>query len=418
MCKSDELLSKDSPPPGIRVDSTISGSDDSESDEGSNSNSSNNNRREQQPQRNSRTLPSSATSRRKLRDCLVVKGDDELLNRDMETQYEKARQGTTTSILVSSVYGIIHASFWVAFSFYFPFALAPQAARATYHTAYYHYDPELSRFDNTIWTYGTDYALAVVMTIIVLSIMSHSRKGVSDKLCNRSASLLMLYGISVMAGGLSHQFFHTAESRNSPAFRTLWTTCVGTVCLASTSMGMSGSEALARFQKRELQTPRGMDGPVSFLQRIPILSDAFWLAFGGTITAVCAIGVFSFQRPACDIFIAGITQSLSTFYCMVFFFAVKHPLVKPWAKVMGLVGFIMNAPLLPMYPLLIQYTDWSLASINSLLHSWLCVAWSLQGISMKHVIQALVADDNDESVAADSIVGVEGRLRNNTKKVA
>jgi hypothetical protein len=46
-----------------------------------------------------------------------------------------------------------------------------------------------------------------------------------------------------------------------------------------------------------------------------------------------------------------------------------------------------------MYPLLVQYTDWSLASVNTLLHSWLCVAWSMQGISMQHVIQALVNDE-------------------------
>lgn len=427
MCKSEELLNKGSPPPAMRVDSAISSSDDSESDEGSNSNYSNHIRQQQQQQlqpqgRNGRTVPLSSTTRRKLRDCLVTKGCDSQ-SRNIDAQHEETQWGKITSTLASSLHGIVHASFWIAFSLYFPFFLAPHAATETYLPAYYHYDPKLSHFDNTAWTYGTDYALAVVMTIVILSIMRYSRPGVTDKLCNRSASLLMLYGISVIAGGLAHQFFLTAESRNSPAFRTLWTICVGTVCLASTSMGMSGSEALARFQKRERQTSKGggMAGPVSILQRIPVLSDAFWIAFGCAITTVCAIGVFSFQRPACDIFLAGITQSLSTFYCMVFFFAVRHPLVKPWAKVAGLVGFIMNAPLLPMYPLLIQYTDWSLASINTLLHGWLCVAWSLQGTSMKHAIEALVADDDeadDYSVAADSLVAVQVTLRNNTKKVA
>lgn len=55
------------------------------------------------------------------------------------------------------------------------------------------------------------------------------------------------------------------------------------------------------------------------------------------------------------------------------------------------IGFIGNAPLLPLYPLLVQYTDWTLASINTLLHSWLLVMWGMQGLSLWHVCD--VVDD-------------------------
>jgi hypothetical protein len=65
------------------------------------------------------------------------------------------------------------------------------------------------------------------------------------------------------------------------------------------------------------------------------------------------------------------------------------PLPK-WTRIVGVMGFILNAPLLPMYPLLVQYTNWSTASINTLLHTWLLVAWGLQGIALRRVEQALV----------------------------
>lgn len=293
----------------------------------------------------------------------------------------------------------MNASFWIAFSLYFPFFLAPHAATQTYHQASYSYKEGISHFDNTAWTYGTDYALALVMAILVVSILSYSRSNVSDRLCRRTASLLILYGISVTAGGIAHHRFDTLESRNTWLFRLLWTTCVGTVCGASSSMGMIGTEAIRKFHEKALRHDH-LSKASSLILKLPIVSDVFWIAFGGTVTAFCAAGGLSFQRPACDIFVAGITQSPSTFYCMIFFFLVEHPRVATWAKVTGLVGFILNAPLLPMYPLLVQYTDWSLASVNTLLHSWLCVAWSMQGLSMQHVIQALVADAGEEERAA------------------
>lgn len=319
-----------------------------------------------------------------------------------QQQLRTATSRSWSSIAASLSTGILNATLWIVFSQYFPFALAPEAAKKTYHAAAWQYEADKSHFDTTVWTYGTDYALAVIMGVLVMSIMRHSRPNVSDRLCRRSASLFILYGVSVTAGAIAHQNFVTLESRNTLAFRFLWTICVGTVCSASCSMGMIGKETVERFQNKLKRDGHKLSdsSTESLLLRVPVLSDAFWAAFGGAVTAYCAAGGLSFQRPACDIFVAGITQSPSTFYCMIFFSMVRHPRVANWAKVTGFVGFILNAPLLPMYPLLVQYTDLSLASVNTLLHSWLCVAWCMQGISMRHVICALEADAEEEEVAS------------------
>ncbi|KAG7351939.1 hypothetical protein IV203_007987 [Nitzschia inconspicua] len=394
MCMNDEALLTElrpknvasSSPPGVRMSSTVSSSssDGSESDDSRDVSGGNS----MVPIRDT-NAPTAATkgtiARRRIQPNNCISG--------------KEQRPSWRSIVSSASLGILNATFWIIFSLYFPFILAPEAATKTYHQASFQYVDGISHFDTTAWTYGTDYALAVIMALLVASILRYSRPNVSDRLSQRSASLLILYGVSVTAGGIAHQNFVTLESRNTLAFRFLWTVCVGTVCSASCSMGMIGTEAVQRFQEKSLRNgQKTLDSsPSSLLLRVPVLSETFWIAFGSAVTAFCAAGGLSFQRPACDIFVAGITQSPSTFYCMIFFFAVQHPRVATWAKVTGLVGFILNAPLLPMYPLLVQYTDLSLASVNTLLHSWLCVAWSMQGISMQHVIQALVADDEEEN---------------------
>lgn len=102
------------------------------------------------------------------------------------------------------------------------------------------------------------------------------------------------------------------------------------------------------------------------------------------MAATCALGYISFKRPACDIFIAGITQAPSTFYCLGALGLRKWGeeidskkkrdespigLVRLPYRLMFYIGFIGNAPLLPMYPLLVQYSGMSLAGINTLLHT-------------------------------------------------
>jgi hypothetical protein len=261
----------------------------------------------------------------------------------------------------------------VAFSLIFPFLLAPKAAEKTYHFAFYDYDPDKSHFDNTFWTYGTDYILAAVMGIIILNISTaHS---VSRKHAFRSRGLLMCYMVSVACGGYAHQFYTTLEDRNTASFRFLWTLCVGTVTAASGFMGVIGTELVRRDTCKSA---------------IPLIPEIFWIAYGVAGTLVVIVGGLSFQRPACDIFIAGITQSPSTAYVM-FSLASGLPVLRihKVARVAGCIGFIMNAPLLPIYPLLVQYTDLSLAAINTMLHCGLCLAWGMQGLTLRHVEQAL-----------------------------
>jgi hypothetical protein len=284
--------------------------------------------------------------------------------------------------------GAVVAAGTVGFSLWFPWFLAPEAATKTYDLAYYSYEPEISHFDNSAWTYGTDYALAVVMLGSAMSVLRYSTVNFTDRLSMYSAALLITYCTSVLAGGFCHQNYLTLESRNSLSFRILWTICVGSVTAAPCFMGITGSETVRLYQQRPDCSPQ--------LRKLPIIPDAFWWSYGICVTAVCAWGGLSFQRPACDIFIAGITQSPSTFYLMIYFTLVKHSKVSLATRVIGNVGFILNAPLLPVYPLLIQYTDWSLASVNTLLHFWLCMAWSTQGWSLGDITRALVEEREEK----------------------
>lgn len=218
------------------------------------------------------------------------------------------------------------------------------------------------------------------MALLASRIASHNPA--SRILALRSRGLLICYCCSVLAGGVAHQYYTTLQSRNTWHFRFLWTICVGSVTVASAWMGCLGTE-LARID-------RTADGGVAATRGIPLLPEWFWAAYGTGATIACAAGSMSFQRPACDIFIAGITQFPSTFYVMLLL-GVGLPTVPvpKWARLMGLIGFILNAPLLPMYPLLVQYTTWSTASINTLLHTWLLTAWGLQGLCLRRVEQAL-----------------------------
>jgi hypothetical protein len=270
--------------------------------------------------------------------------------------------------------GIAVAFGTVLFSQWFPFILTPEAASKTYLPAFWEYDPTLSHFDNSAWTYGTDYVLMVVMALLSYSCLTASTSPETRSLRFRSAGLLMCYAISVAAGGWSHQHFTTLESRNTLRFRVLWTVCVGTVTAAGGFMGSCASEVSSRF---------------AVFPRVP---EALWFGFGVGTTLVCVLGGLSYQRPACDIFVAGTTQSPPTFFLMAVVGCTmtreKCPISFAY-KVVCLAGFIANAPLLPMYSLLVQYTDWSLAAVNTLLHCWLMVAWTKQALSLRHFITAI-----------------------------
>lgn len=281
-----------------------------------------------------------------------------------------------------AIFGTQVAAAVVFFSLYLPFALDPQAAHATYVFCNWRYDPDLSFFDNTVWTYGTDYALGCIILAIACLVPTKGRFVAAGW---RSRGLLLCYVLSVLAGAIAHQTFLTVASRNTIRFRLLWSVCVGTVSAASGFMGSAAT------QLHVYDHNRGRNITL-FGWRLPIVPDSFWLGYAVCVTLTVLAGGFSCQRPACDIFIAGITQFPSTFYVMMILSSgIQRRGVQNSFRVLGCLGFIMNAPLLPMYPMLVVHTDWALSSINTLLHSWLLVAWSLQGLTLRHMGDAIVS---------------------------
>ena len=287
--------------------------------------------------------------------------------------------------------GIVHGIIWCLFGLNFPLVISgPGVAEIIWPKANYNYDPEKHHFDITAWTYGTDYALAVItgaFAVWILQTSSRSDRTVHKRLANTAATMLVLYSMSTGAGAIGHQFFVTIESRNTMTFRLLWTVCVGTVFLAPCTMGIIGNECLKIFQSRPNCPP--------LLKSMKRLTDLFWIVYGLVGTIGCALGYASYQRPACDIFIAGATQTPCTFYCMAFLYLVEQPGFSNSIRIGGLIGFIMNAAMLPIYPFLLLELGWSLAATNTLLHTNLCVAWSLQGLVLQRLVKSIVEEPTE-----------------------
>lgn len=316
-------------------------------------------------------------------------------NKDAETE---TTGSLTSSLKAFAVVAFISVSI-MKFSLWFPFNMPGVASAAikTYEPAWYKYDNEHTKFDNSAWTYGTDYLLTVVMAVLAIKCLMASapdncpqKNQASYRLRVYSFSLLSCYGLSTLAGAWAHQHFTSIDSLNTMRFKVLWYLCVGNVSFASCYMGLIG---------REVQQVFGVKGAV------PLGPWWFWPAYGSYMAVACALGYISFKRPACDIFIAGITQFPSTFYCLATLWlrnwsssktvggssSKESPigLVRLPYRIMFYIGFIGNAPLLPMYPLLVQYSGMSLGGINTILHSWLMIMWGMQGISLLHLCTAM-----------------------------
>jgi hypothetical protein len=307
-----------------------------------------------------------------------------------------ASHSSGTGTLSSVPAGVVVAGVVALFSTHLPFWLDTthnrEASTAVYRTAFYRYDPEISHFDNTILTYGTDYglALAMILSAWYLTKSSNNRNSsvspskdttISQQLLLshewRSRGMLLTYMLSVTAGAVAHQFFNTIESRNTWPFRLLWTICVGSVTAASGWMGSIASAWAAYDQQ--------WHGSI-----FPVIPVPFWVSYSVTVTVIVMLGGWSYQRPAADIFVAGITQFPSTFYVMTLLWRglATVRLSRQW-RWTGMVVFILNAPLLPLYPLLVYCTDLSLGQVNAVLHTNLLLAWSGQGRVLKAVAAGL-----------------------------
>jgi hypothetical protein len=289
----------------------------------------------------------------------TIRKDDIRVSAPLVKSFNRERKCMKIGSLEAVGIGCSVSFITVTFSLTFPYILTPTESNEIYRPAFYNYDSSLSHFDTSIWTYATDYALMVVM--LCLASFTLIVKG-DELLKRRAAGLLLCYALSVAAGGLAHQIFLTTESRNTLAFRFLWTMCVGTVTAAGGFMGACGSH-LGR-----------LTGGISIPENV-------WFSFGAFSTAVCMAGFMSFQRPACDIFIAGITQFPPTVYiCLL----AMYSQFRPCYRNLCIIGFSLNAPLLPLYAILIYHFNWSLPKINTFLHMWLCVAWTSQGLALRH----------------------------------
>eukprot|EP00560_Eucampia_antarctica_P009818 CAMPEP_0197830206 /NCGR_PEP_ID=MMETSP1437-20131217/6795_1 /TAXON_ID=49252 ORGANISM="Eucampia antarctica, Strain CCMP1452" /NCGR_SAMPLE_ID=MMETSP1437 /ASSEMBLY_ACC=CAM_ASM_001096 /LENGTH=309 /DNA_ID=CAMNT_0043432421 /DNA_START=390 /DNA_END=1322 /DNA_ORIENTATION=- len=291
------------------------------------------------------------------------------------------------------------------FSVFFPQVIS-EASRKTFMHASYKYDAINTYFDNTIWTWGTDYMLAVLMMYGAIKCLfaTQSATGETNNDATRpirflSLALLTAYSMSVFCGGIAHQYYDTLESLNTRSFQILWSLCLGSVTFATAYMGMIAAEICSNLKNNTDKN--------RVLFHVPIIPNWAWLFYGCYMTFFCVSGDFSCKRPASDIFIAGITQLAPTLYCEIvmlsrrwsdacIFEAKASPStrdivadgIKAKYRCMYYIGFILNAPLLFFYPLAVQYTSISLGILNATLHLNLCFAWGMQAISLHHICKA------------------------------
>ena len=278
-----------------------------------------------------------------------------------------------------------------------------QAAQQTFIPAFYNYDDQNTYFDNTILTYGTDYLICILMTYA-----SYKCFMTRTTLGYKSCALFGSYAISVFCGGVAHENFHGVNELNTWRFKLWWIICVGSVTAAGGFMGMCGSDILHYFSKANNNTTSTMSNNQRFDMTSTILSHSLWWIYGLYMTYICIMGEISYKRPACDIFVAGTTQFIPTMYCELSLLSMKWkdaiPLLEGLlpssstttttattstisrkVRIFFYIGFILNAPLLPSYPMLVQYTNLSLGVVNALLHLNLTFAWGMQAWSLYHI---------------------------------
>ena len=293
-----------------------------------------------------------------------------------------------------------------------------QAATKTFIFASYQYDAENTHFDNTFLTYGTDFLISILMAYA-----SYKCYSTHIPLGYKGSALFASYAISVFSGGYAHSTFTSEDidSMNTLKFRVIWIICVGTVTAAGGFMGMCGSEIAIFFDRLQLQQQQqnqqqqqSSSSPV-LEKRFPvghIISNSLWWIYGIFMTTICIMGEISYKRPACDIFVAGTTQFVPTFYCELILLSIrwadaiplwegetrtstykKTSLIPRNIRILFYVGFVLNAPLLPSYPLLVQYTNLSLGVVNALMHLNLTYSWGMQAWSTYQICLIMMKEE-------------------------
>ena len=235
--------------------------------------------------------------------------------------------------------------------------------------------PPTAVFDNTFATFATDYVLAgscAYWAITIRCTVPHE----SSKLRRWSTLLLSLYAISTFLGGVVHQLHDGNNAElNSSAFRLAWTVVVGATVAAGGCFGLIGTELL-RLSDSRVQAP----------------NDEAWLVYICALVALVAYGALSCVRPAGDTFIGGSTQALPIFFLQACAFDWRrrrgHQALSQKAYWVLQASLVSNAPLVFLYPVLVQRTTLSLGALNAALHTWLAVSWAGQGWSLSQLVRA------------------------------
>ena len=262
----------------------------------------------------------------------------------------------------------------------------------TYKLAGWSYPPD-AIFDNTWRTFLTDYVLSAICIYWAVRLFYSDRvnkqRGEATLFCSdsertehqpaasplryRALLLLCHYAFQAALGGVSHQLYSgsTAEL-NTYAFRAAWTAVVGATAAAGGCFGLIGSELL-RLADTRLQ-----------------LSNVAWLVYTIAMLALVASGALSCVRPACDVFIAGTSQAVPTFFlqaCLLVWRRKVATLV-PWKAYWVLQASLMtNAPLVFVYPFLVQRSGLPLGVVNAAMHAWLAASWAAQGWGLSVLVR-------------------------------
>lgn len=114
-----------------------------------------------------------------------------------------------------------------------------------------------------------------------------------------------------------------------------------------------------------------------------------WMMWNYLLLLVIVFGGFSCARPACDIFLVGVTQSVPVFYLQFCLYKTCY-LTKSISPIFFwclFVGAIFNAPLIVLYPYLLDMYGASIT--NVILHSNLLVSWGSQGVGYYYTLSTL-----------------------------
>lgn len=277
-----------------------------------------------------------------------------------------------------------------------------EAMTHIYQPVWFEYTRKL--FDNTAKTYLTDFALGVFMLFGLYSLKANAPP---SPLRTRTMALVVLYAVSVFTGGLGHLQYTSLESINSTWFRVLWCLTTGSVALAGGVLGSIGSHLPIGAPTRQGGgVEAASSGTVQLCGVVQFVPDWLWFTWGVCMLAVVVGGGMSMERPAADIFIAGATQSVPTFYLVVNaiakYFMWQGDKFVSWSTVLSLSTFaLLNAPLIVLYPLILYFTDLSLGTVNAGLHCWLTVAWGGQYFYLKRYCMTMPRSTSSAKLSAD-----------------